>query len=68
MAKTILVADDEPGVVKILGMWLEANGYNVIGVNDGAQVTELARQEKPDLIILDIKMPSTDGYSVFFKA
>jgi len=35
MTKTILIADDESGVVKILGLWLEANGYNVIGVNDG---------------------------------
>ena len=65
MAKTILIADDEPGVVKILGMWLEANGHSVIGVYDGTQVTELARREKPDLIILDIKMPGADGYSIF---
>jgi len=65
MTKTILIADDESGVVKILGLWLEANGYNVIAVYDGAHVKELARQEKPDLIILDIKMPGADGYSVF---
>jgi len=65
MAKTILIADDEPDLVRILGMWLEVDGYDVISVNDGAQVTELARQEEPDLIILDIRMPGADGYSVF---
>ena len=65
MAKTILIADDEPGVVKILGMRLKANGYNVIVAYDGASTIELARKAELDLIILDIKMPCRDGYSVF---
>ena len=65
MAKTILITDDEPGVVKILGMRLIANGYNVIVAYDGASTIELARKAEPDLIILDIKMPCKDGYSVF---
>ncbi len=65
MAKTILIADDEPGVVKILGMRLIANGYNVIVAYDGASTIELARKAELDLIILDIKMPCKDGYSVF---
>ena len=65
MAKKILITDDEPGVVKILGMRLKANGYQIIAAHDGATAIEIAHQEKPDLIILDIKMPGTDGYSVF---
>lgn len=65
MAKTILIADDEPGVVKILGMRLRANGFQIITAHDGAMAIALAHQEKPDLIVLDIKMPGTDGYSVF---
>ena len=65
MAKTILITDDEPGVVKILGMRLIANGYNVIVAYDGASTIELARKAELDLIILDIKMPCKDGYSVF---
>lgn len=65
MAKTILIADDEPSVVKILGMRLRANGYQVIAAHDGATTIELANQKKPDLIILDIKMPGKSGYSVF---
>ncbi len=52
-------------MVKILGMRLKANGYQIIAAHDGATAIELAHYEKPDLIILDIKMPDTDGYSVF---
>ena len=65
MAKKILIADDESDVVKILGMRLRANGYEVIGVYDGPSAVELARQEKPDLLILDIKMPGKDGFGTF---
>ena len=65
MIEKILIADDEPGIVKILGIRLKANGYQIIAAHDGAQAIELAHQEKPDLIILDIKMPGTDGYGVF---
>ena len=64
MAKKILIADDESSVVKILGMRLRANGYQVIGVFDGPSAVELARREKPDLLILDIKMPDKDGFAV----
>ncbi len=65
MARKILISDDEPDVVKILGMRLKANGYQVIAAHDGATTIQLANQEKPDLIILDIKMPDKDGYTVF---
>jgi len=65
MARKILIADDESGVVKILGMRLRANGYQVIAALNGAQTVELGHQEKHDLIILDIKMHDKDGYSVF---
>ncbi len=61
----ILIADDESGVVKILGMRLRAHGYQIIGVYDGPSAIELVQQEKPDLIILDIKMPGKDGSQVF---
>ena len=63
-AKKILIADDESGVVMILGMRLRANGYQVIAAHDGARTIELAHLERPDLIVLDIKMPGKDGYSV----
>ena len=65
LAKKILIADDEQGVVTILGMRLRANGYQVIAAHNGARTIELAHLEKPDLIVLDIKMPDKDGYTVF---
>ncbi len=47
---------DEPGIVKILGMRLRANGFQIITAHDGAMAIALAQHEKPDLIVLDIKM------------
>jgi len=64
-AKRILIADDEPGVIMILAMRLRANGYDVIAAHNGMQAIELANREKPDLIVLDIRMPDKDGYAVF---
>jgi len=65
MAKKILIADDEPDIVKMLSMRLKAYGYEVMGVFDGLQAVREAYKERPDLIILDIKMPVGDGYTVF---
>ncbi len=59
--KTILVVDDEPELVKLLKYRLEANHYNVISASDGAEGVKKARQEKPDLIIMDILMPNLSG-------
>ena len=64
MAKKILVADDEPDIVKMLSMRLKAHGYEVIAAFDGLQAVKEAYKEKPDLILLDIKMPAGDGYTV----
>lgn len=65
MAKKILVADDEPDVVKLLSMRLKAHNYEVIAAFDGLQAVKEAYKEKPDLILLDIMMPLGDGYTVF---
>jgi len=65
MAKKILVVDDEPDIIKMLGARLKANGYEVISAQDGIQAVSVAHKEKPDLIILDIKMPAQDGYAVY---
>ena len=65
MAKKILVADDEPDVVKVLSMRLKAHGYEVIAAFDGLQAVREAYKERPNLILLDIMMPFGDGYTVF---
>ncbi len=62
--KKILLIDDEPDIVAMTVMRLEANGFNVVTAEDGNTGYELAKTEKPDLIILDLMLPDMDGYQV----
>ncbi|MCP4537012.1 MAG: response regulator transcription factor [Chloroflexi bacterium] len=65
MTKTkirVLVTDDEPRYVRAIQVNLEASGYEVLTAKDGLEAVDLASKEKPDLIILDIRMPNMDGY------
>ena len=64
MAKRILVVDDEQDIVRLVGLRLKANVYEVLSANYGQQGLETAQKEKPDLIILDVMMPKMDGYKV----
>ena len=60
----ILVVDDEPEIVASLTMRLESKGYDVITALDGVQATRMAQEQIPQLIILDIGMPSKSGHDV----
>jgi DNA-binding response OmpR family regulator len=60
----ILVVDDEPRYIRAIQINLEASGYEVINARDGQTAIELAASEKPDLILLDIRMVGLDGYEV----
>lgn len=62
--KKILLVDDEAALVELIKIRLEANGYTVITANDGQEALDTARQEVPDLIILDLMLPKLDGYKV----
>lgn len=62
--KRILVIDDEPDFVRMLRARLTIEGYDVITAEDGIKGIQIARKEKPDLIILDIMMPGLDGHAV----
>jgi DNA-binding response OmpR family regulator len=62
--KKILIVDDERDIVKALMIRLQGAGYEVVTAFDGAQGVFMAHKEKPDLIILDIRMPAGDGFSV----
>lgn len=57
----ILVADDEAEVVDLVRMMLEWEGYTVLQASSGAEAIERARQDKPDLILLDVRMPRMTG-------
>lgn len=58
---TILLVDDEPDVLEIVGYNLTSEGYNVVTAENGAQGVNLAKKKMPHLIILDVMMPEMDG-------
>ncbi len=60
----VLVVDDDPGVIQILGVNLAHAGFNVISAQDGTEALTRASQEKPDLVLLDIILPDMDGIAV----
>jgi DNA-binding response OmpR family regulator len=62
--KKILIVDDERDIVKGLMIRLQGAGYDVVTAFDGAQGVFMAHKEKPDLILLDIRMPAGNGFSV----
>ena len=62
---TILVADDDPDILKSIQLRLVTNGYRVFTAQDGLWALVLAKREKPDLIVLDVKMPCGDGQRVY---
>lgn len=62
--KKILIIDDEPDILEMLVLRLEANNYEVISATDGQKGLDKARTENPDLIILDLMLPKIDGYKV----
>ena len=67
MSKTIMVVDDEERLRSLLRTYLVQEGFRVITAGNGREALRLARQEKPDLTILDIMMPEMDGYE-FMRA
>jgi DNA-binding response OmpR family regulator len=60
----ILMVDDEPPLVQLLGGYLRREGYEVLSAGDGTTGLELARTALPDVIILDIMLPGLDGVEV----
>src|SRR5947209_8917485 len=64
MTSKILVVDDEKHIVELARLYLTRAGYEVEGVGDGAQAVARFGQVKPDLVILDIMLPGTDGLTI----
>lgn len=64
----ILIIDDDPDIVLAIRMCLEAEGYEVIEANSGAQGIDMIKAERPDLIILDVMMETkTEGFQMALK-
>lgn len=61
---TILVVDDNAGMLELFQRYLADQGYRLIGARDGAEGLSLAQEQQPDVIILDVMMPRQDGWEV----
>jgi len=61
MKKNVLVVDDEIGALTLIGIMLERGGFNVLKAKDADSALAILDQNTPDLIILDVMMPGTDG-------
>jgi len=62
MAKRVLIVDDHLDVVKMVGLLLQKEGFEIVAAQTGEQALSKARAEKPDVVILDIMIPAMDGY------
>ena len=61
MAAKVLVADDEDHIRELLASFLAGEGYKVILASNGKEAIDLAKREDPQVILLDLTMPGTDG-------
>src|SRR5581483_859175 len=64
MSETILVIEDEPGIVDFLERGLTAQGFDVVAATDGETGTDHALNGSVDLVVLDIMLPDRDGFEV----
>jgi two-component system cell cycle response regulator DivK len=64
MAKTVLIVEDNELNMKLFNDLLEARGYRVVQTRSGHQVLALAREHRPDLILMDIQLPEISGLDV----
>jgi DNA-binding response OmpR family regulator len=64
MSQTILVAEDDPKTVALIQMYLQRDRYRVLVARDGRQAIDLARSDRPDLVVLDLMLPKIGGIDV----
>lgn len=64
MKRKILIVDDDVKIIELLQLYLEKEGYIVLVAYDGLTALELARQKRPDLVVLDLMLPIVDGLDV----
>lgn len=65
--KKILVVDNDPHILMMAKSRLEANGYEVVTVLEGSEAVKVAKKSKPDLILLDVLMPTMEGCEICSK-
>jgi pilus assembly protein CpaE len=64
MPQKILIADDDVETLRLIGLMLQRQGFEIVAASNGAQALEMSHTASPDLIILDVMMPDMDGYQV----
>lgn len=64
MVRRVLVADDEPSTAEIFALMFAFSGYEVERAADGEEALRLAREQDPDVLLLDVRMPKLDGREV----
>ena len=64
MASTVLIVEDDPDAVKLVGLYLRRDGHKVVSARDGLEGLRLAREARPDLVVLDLMLPKLDGIEV----
>lgn len=67
MARKILTCDDEKHIVRLIQVNLERQGYEVITAFNGLECLEKVKEDRPDLIVLDVMMPEMTGFEVLEK-
>jgi DNA-binding response OmpR family regulator len=61
---TVLVVDDEPTIREVVATYLRRDGYRMLEAGDGNRARELIERETPDLVVLDLMLPGTDGLAL----
>jgi two-component system alkaline phosphatase synthesis response regulator PhoP len=64
MAERILVVDDDRSILKVVRAYLEQSGYEVLTASDGETALHMLRRERPDVLVLDLMIPSPDGWEI----
>ena len=67
MGKKIIVIDDEKGMCDLMQILFEPDGHTIISETDSLKAVDVIKKEKPDCILLDVKMPNYDGIEVLSK-
>ncbi|MFT4416691.1 response regulator transcription factor [Fredinandcohnia humi] len=64
MTRTILIVDDQPEIVELLKLYLEKENYSILEAYDGQEALHIIQKEKIDLLLVDLMMPSINGYQL----
>ena len=63
-SKKILIVEDEPDILQLVKLYLEKEGFRTVSAKTGTEALQQVKQEKPDLVVLDLMLPEIDGLEV----